>query len=113
MDVMDGMVHKFSLLMDGETVVLLAVRKPDGKLAVCLDACEICPPDGYGQSEDEVVCIYCKTPIPIETLGRAGGCNPIPLDAEVSDVDIRIRVDEIARKWMEVTTGESKKGIFE
>jgi hypothetical protein len=111
MDLMDGRLHKFSITRKGETVVFLVIRKPGGRLAVCLDACEICPPEGYGQSEDDVVCIYCKTPIPIDTLGRPGGCNPIPLEASVTERDIRIDVRDIDWKWRAVTTGETKEGI--
>jgi uncharacterized membrane protein len=111
MDVMDGNLHKFSLLKDGETITLLVIKKPDGKLAVCLDACEICPPEGYGLSGKNVVCVYCRTPIPVETLGRPGGCNPIPLTAEITGRDIRIDVGEIEKKWLKVITGETKEGI--
>jgi hypothetical protein len=111
MDLMDGNLHKFSLLRDGNTITLLVIRKPDGKLAVCLDACEICPPEGYGLSGENVVCVYCRTPIPVDTLGRAGGCNPIPLVVEITERDIRIPVGEIEKKWLNVITGKTKEGI--
>lgn len=100
MDVMDGEIHKFALTTaGGEVMRLLIVMRPSGKLAVCLDACEVCPPEGYGRKDANVVCIYCRTPIPIETLGETGGCNPIPLDAQISERDIRVSVKEIAEKW--------------
>lgn len=102
MDLFDGKIHKFSLTEDGVSMRLLVMKKPDGRLAVCLDACEICPPEGYGQTEGHVVCIYCRTPIPVGTLGQSGGCNPIPLGATVSESEIRITVDEILKKWKEV-----------
>ena len=44
-----------------------------------LDACAICKPDGYGQAEGTVICYYCKTLIPLETVGKPGGCNPVPV----------------------------------
>jgi len=102
MDLMDGMLHKFSFAAEGKTMNMLIIKKPDGKLAVCLDACEICPPEGYGQREAHVVCIYCMTPIPVETLGRPGGCNPIPLNASITEKDIRVDVAEIIGKWQKV-----------
>jgi uncharacterized membrane protein len=111
MDLMDGKLHKFSITRNGERVVLLVIRKPDGKLSVCLDACEICPPDGYGQSEDNVLCIYCMTPIPVDTLGKPGGCNPIPLDATVGEREISIDIEELDRKWRAVMSGETREGI--
>jgi uncharacterized membrane protein len=111
MDLMDGGLYKFSLLTGGETIDLMVLRRSDGRLTVSLDACEICPPDGYGLSGNTVVCVYCSTPIPIDSLGKPGGCNPIPLEASISDSEIRIDVQEIKRKWQSVTTGELKEGI--
>jgi uncharacterized membrane protein len=113
MDLRDGMIHKFALSTEGETIGIMVIQKPDGKLAVCLDACEICPPEGYGQTEGHVVCVYCMTPIPLDTLGKPGGCNPIPLEAQITDTQIRIEVAEIQKKWMEVLSGETKEGIWE
>ncbi len=110
-DLMDGGLYKFSVTLEGDTVILLVIRKPDGKLAVALDACEICPPEGYGKSEGEVVCLYCMTPIPLDTLGMPGGCNPIPLEVEITDSSVIIKMDEIARKWRFVTSGKGKEGI--
>lgn len=98
-NLMDGRIHKFSVLVDGRSVRLMLVRRPDGSLAVTLDACEICPPDGYGQRDSHVVCIYCMTPIPLDTLGRPGGCNPIPLAFSVTEADVRIQIEEIRSKW--------------
>lgn len=109
-DLRDGYIHKFSLTVAGENVRLLIMKKPDGTLAICLDACEICPPDGYGQAKEHVVCIYCMTPIPFDTVGKPGGCNPIPLDALITDKDVRIEVGEISAKWALMKSGQSKEG---
>ena len=111
MNLMDGRLHTFALLHEGEEIRILIAKKSDNSLSVCLDACEICPPDGYGQREDHVVCIYCGTPIPIDTLGAPGGCNPIPLTARIDDVFVRIQLDEILKKWGFITSGESKEVI--
>jgi uncharacterized membrane protein len=111
MDLMDGRIHKFAFHSAGETITLLITKKPDGRLAVCLDACEICPPEGYGQTEGHVVCIYCMTPIPVETLGKPGGCNPIPVKAEVGDKDVRIDVSDVLLKWKAVKSGATREGI--
>jgi hypothetical protein len=111
MDIRDGSLHKFSFYHEGESIVIMVIEKPDGKLAVCLDACEICPPEGYGLSGEEVVCIYCRTPIPTDTLGVPGGCNPIPLDVQVTDSEIRIAVKGLLEKWNDVITGKTKEAI--
>jgi uncharacterized membrane protein len=111
MDLMDGRLHKFSLVSGEDIIRILIIKKPDNTLAVCLDACEICLPDGYGQREAHVICIYCNTPIPIETLGEPGGCNPIPLSASVTERDVRIELSEILKKWQYVKTGKSKEAV--
>ncbi len=111
MDLMDGMVHKFSLTHGEETIRLLIIKKSNNALSVCLDACEICPPEGYGQRGDYVVCIYCGTPIPLDSLGQPGGCNPIPLSYAVDERFVKIEVAEILKRWEMVKTGKGKKAV--
>lgn len=111
MDLMDGMMHKFSLTQQGETIRLLIIKKSNNTLSVCLDACEICPPEGYGQRGDYVVCIYCGTPIPVDTLGQPGGCNPIPLYYAVDESFVKIELNEILKRWENVKTGKSKEAV--
>lgn len=102
----DGKLHKFSIDIDDVKTRLLVIKRPNGSLAVCLDACEICPPEGYGQRQDHVVCIYCNTPIPIKTLGEPGGCNPIPLVYSRDERFVRIELQEIIKKWQYAKTGK-------
>jgi uncharacterized membrane protein len=111
MNLMDGRLHKLSLIHKGEEIRLLVIKKADNSLSVCLDACEICPPVGYGQRDNHVVCIYCMTPIPVDTLGDPGGCNPIPLTAAIDDNFIRVELKEIIKKWGFVNRGETSEVI--
>lgn len=111
MDVRDGALHKFSFNHDGQEIRIIIIKKPDNILSACLDACEICPPEGYGQRENLVVCIYCNTPIPVHTLGKPGGCNPIPLEVMIDDRFIRIELNELLKKWEYVKTGQGKEGV--
>lgn len=104
-DLTNGMLHKFSLVHEGEEIRIMVMKKPGKNLFVGLDACEICPPDGYGQREDHVVCLYCSTPIPVDTLGKPGGCNPIPLGAWLDSENITISLKEVAGKWGFVKAG--------
>jgi len=110
-DLRDGMLHKFVTGLDGEDVRVLVMKKPDGTLAICLDACEICPPEGYVQGEKHLICLYCRTPIAIGSLGNKGGCNPIPLDAVVTDTEIVIEVKDLKHKWEMVKTGKTKERL--
>lgn len=110
-DLRDGAIHKYTVPVNGEQARLLIMKKPDGTLAVCLDACEICPPEGYGQAKEHVICVYCNTPIPFDTVGKPGGCNPIPLKALVTDKDVQLELAEIAEQWAAVKTGATKERV--
>ncbi len=110
-DLMDGRLHKFSLIHEGEQMRILIIRKSDNTISVCLDACQICPPDGYGQREDYVVCLYCYTPLSINSMGLPGGCNPIPLDFKIAGSSVKIDLNEIIDKWGGGRTVMDKKGI--
>ena len=51
----------------------------NGEIRTCFDACEICGDKGYFEDGGAVVCRNCVSPIVLASLGRTGGCNPIPL----------------------------------
>ncbi|HYM80077.1 MAG TPA: Fe-S-containing protein, partial [Candidatus Limnocylindria bacterium] len=63
----------------------------------CFDACEICGGQGYFEEGASVVCRNCTSPIVRTSLGRSGGCNPIPLPhrttaggaLEIAESDLR------------------------
>lgn len=75
----DGKLHKYLFKQGGREARFFIMVTPAGQLTVDLDACAICKPDGYGQAEGSVICYYCKTLIPLETVGKPGGCNPVPI----------------------------------
>jgi hypothetical protein len=76
----DARMRKFVYSGDGRAVTFFVVRRGDGALTAALDLCEICQPKGYAQmGAGYVFCKYCKTPIPVGTVGQPGGCNPIPI----------------------------------
>lgn len=105
----DGNIHKFILKKDDRTYRFFVFKRPDGRFSVCLDACEICPPEGYGQAREHLICIYCNTPIPFNTVGEPGGCNPIPVNFILTEKEIKIEVHEILKKWRLVHSGISKE----
>ena len=51
----------------------------NGQVRACFDACEICGDIGYFEDGANAVCRNCTSPIVLASLGRTGGCNPIPL----------------------------------
>jgi uncharacterized membrane protein len=66
---------------------------------VDLDACAICKPDGYGQAEGTVICYYCVTLIPLETVGKPGGCNPVPIPFTETDDAVHIDGLTLINEW--------------
>jgi hypothetical protein len=97
----DGRMRKYVWSYAGHLVPFFTVRRPDGSLAAALDLCEICQPKGYAQlGAGHVFCKYCKTPIPVATVGEPGGCNPIPLpSARVQGAALRIPAAELRRLY--------------
>jgi hypothetical protein len=101
-DLRDGKLHKF-VYHDGTTAVrFFVLQKPDGTMTADLDACAICQPDGYGQGDGVVICYYCKTLIPIETVGARGGCNPVVLPAVVTADGVHIQTTDLLAAWATV-----------
>ncbi len=77
----DGDLHRYQAKEGGTEVRFWLYQKPDGKIATVLDACEICGAMGFYKSGNGVVCKNCAAPINPQSIGTAGGCNPIPLKA--------------------------------
>jgi high-affinity iron transporter len=84
-------MRKWVYAAGDRTITFFTVRRPDGEIVAALDLCEICQPKGYAQmGSKHVFCKYCKTPIPLETVGQAGGCNPVPLPSSVDHGVLRV-----------------------
>ncbi len=79
--VSDGDLHRFQAKENGVEVRFWLYQKPDGKIATVFDACEICGAKGFYKSGNGVICKNCAAPINPQSVGTAGGCNPIPLKA--------------------------------
>lgn len=100
-DVSDGRIRKYSVGVGGSKIVFIVMMRPDGEVKAALDACEVCPPDGYGQRGGALICKYCNTPIPAETLGRPGGCNPIPVESELKEEHLVIKAGALSEAFKE------------
>lgn len=79
--VSDGDLHRFQASEKGTEVRFFLYQRPDGKIATVFDACQICGAVGFFKSGNGVVCKNCAAPINPQSVGQAGGCNPIPLKA--------------------------------
>ena len=98
-DLEDGKLHKYQFRQGNKEARFFVLMTPEGKLTVDLDACAICKPDGYGQTEGTVICYYCKTLIPLETVGKPGGCNPVPLEFKEKADGVHIDSITLVNAW--------------
>jgi high-affinity iron transporter len=96
--VQDGDLHRFAAQEGGTTVRFWLYQKPDGKIATVLDACEICGAVGFYKGPNGVVCKNCAAPINPQSVGMPGGCNPVPLKAQVTGDAVIIQEADIAAK---------------
>ena len=60
-------------------VRFLLFKKPDGVIVSVADACQICGPVGFYIGSQGITCKMCASPLVPQSMGQAGGCNPIPL----------------------------------
>jgi uncharacterized membrane protein len=98
-DLEDGKLHKYLFKQGGKEARFFIIMTPSGQLTAVLDACSICKPDGYGQAEGTVICYYCVTLIPLETVGKPGGCNPVPLPSVVKEDGVHIDALTLINLW--------------
>ena len=108
----DGKLHKYIYKQGGKEARFFVLLTPSGQFTVDLDACAICKPDGYGQADGTVICYYCKTLIPLETVGKPGGCNPVPVPFTVKDDGVHIDGLTMINIWGTTvqTTSRVKEG---
>ncbi len=86
----DDDLHRYAVTINGTEVRFFLYRKPDGKVATVFDACEVCGPVGFTRGSNGLVCKNCAAPINGQSVGQAGGCNPIPLKASVEGENVVI-----------------------
>jgi len=91
-----GDLHRFSARENGVDIRFWLYQKPDGKIATVFDACEICGGVGFYKGPHGVVCKNCAAPINPQSVGTAGGCNPIPLNATIASDSVIIQEADIA-----------------
>ena len=93
----DYNLHAFEMKTEnGVTVRWIIIRKPNSAAyGVGLDACDVCGTAGYYQRGETVVCKKCDVVMNTNTIGLAGGCNPVPLTFKVDGGSIVIPMDEL------------------
>ncbi len=91
-----GQLARYAVNVKGTEVRFFLYRKPDNNVAVALDACEICGPAGFYRTASGLVCKNCAAPVNPQSVGQAGGCNPIPLKAAISADQVVITEADLA-----------------
>ena len=85
-DISDGHLHRYAYTTSsGVEVRFIVIQKAGASFGVGLDACEICGPTGYYEKDGKIICKLCEVAMNIATTGFKGGCNPIPIEYEVSN----------------------------
>jgi len=115
-DLADGNLHRYAYVTDDGHVVrfFLLNRSGGRKIGVVYDACMMCGDMGYIQEKNEVICIACNVRIFIPSIGKAGGCNPIPLDHKIENGLILVTAEELdkgAKYFSQVVTVKVKDPV--
>lgn len=118
-DIADGNLHRYSYVTDdGHVVRFFLITSTGsggrGKVGVVFDACMLCGDMGYLQNKKEIICIACNVRMFVPTIGKEGGCNPIPLKHTLEGDAIVIAardLDQGARYFSEVISVKVKDPV--
>ena len=90
----DGKLHRFVWIADdGKAVRFFIINRQPNKvsMAAVFDACLLCGDQGYVMQGNQVVCVGCGVHMFIPSIGKPGGCNPVPIeDWQQTDSEIII-----------------------
>ncbi|MCK3658959.1 hypothetical protein A4G18_09620 [Pasteurellaceae bacterium Pebbles2] len=81
--VKDGNLHRFRWIADdGKAVRFFIINRLEDRLslAVVFDACLLCGDQGYVMQDGQVVCVGCGVRMFKPSIGKPGGCNPVPIE---------------------------------
>lgn len=94
----DNKLHRFAYITDeGKEIRFFLLNKFEDRSspAVAFDACALCGDMGYIKKGGELICIACNVRIFLPSVGKFGGCNPIPLEFTNENGVIRIKVENV------------------
>ena len=96
----NGQARHFEHQAEGATIRYFVLKSADGVIRAAFDACDVCWPDGKGyyQEGDEMVCRSCGRRFASIRINEVkGGCNPAPLERDIQNGQLIIRLDDIVR----------------
>jgi high-affinity iron transporter len=98
-DLPQGELQYYAADVNGTKVRFLLYRKPDNKVAAVFDACQICGSVGFFKDKNKgMVCKNCAAPINPQSVGDAGGCNPIPVQPPQDGDSVVISITDLAKQ---------------
>lgn len=94
-DLVPGQLNLYTYQGSEADVTFMVIKRDEDDITVALNACGICPPVGYHQEGNVLICDNCNAPINMETVGMPGGCNPIPLAASLVNGEVQITSSDL------------------
>lgn len=94
----DNKLHRFAYITDeGKEIRFFLLNKFEDRSspAVAFDACALCGDMGYIKKGGELICIACNVRIFLPSVGKFGGCNPIPLEFSNENGVIKIKLSDV------------------
>lgn len=94
----DNKLHRFAYISDeGKEIRFFLLNKFEDRAspAVAFDACALCGDMGYIKKGGELICIACNVRIFLPSVGKFGGCNPIPLSFSNEDGFVKIKLNDV------------------
>jgi FTR1 family protein len=94
-DLNDGDLRRYEIAVHGNLVRFFAFRV-GAEVRTAFDACQICGTEGYNLVGGQLLCLHCDAAISPSTVGREGGCNPIPLPSRREGDSVFLRESDLA-----------------
>ena len=96
----DNELHRFAYITDeGKQIRFFLLNRFSDRVSpvIVFDSCMICGDMGYIKKGNDLICISCNVRIFLPSVGKEGGCNPIPMpftfDGKNIIVDYKTIVD--------------------
>ncbi|CZE49983.1 Fe-S-containing protein [Campylobacter geochelonis] len=90
----DNKLHRYAYVTDtGHEVRFFLLNRYADKSSpiIVFDACSICGDMGYVKKGNDLICISCNVRIFLPSVGKAGGCNPIPMEYSYDGKTISVK----------------------
>lgn len=94
----DGIARHFEHTSGPNTIRYFILKSSDGIIRAAFDACDVCWPagKGYVQDGDVMICRNCGRRFDSIRINEVkGGCNPAPLNRQIADGKVVVKIDDI------------------